>query len=591
MVNEESVEFERRKAGHFLSFYNILNIVTNLTSFKKWLKEFHGLEEYKELLDGYVFFLDACFSGLIDAIISENSFDIEDDHAFFRARFVGIDIYEIPNTCEKIIFIKNIWEKTKNIRNSTSWEEITGSIKDIKELLTLFEKIYENNIVPINGLLKNEALNSATILKTYLFLNDVKRGIPLAYKFVSILNSDMMENQTERSYIGYAYTLQYLWYILLQEQKFQNSSLKNLHRAHEIYPREVSKKYLRLDLEPIRSKSYLGGSFDKLFGTVKSGVGKKFSWLGLKSVKPKKDLWDSLDTFFEIIRNEIIKSLEEELKKKSNYNNISDSLLFCQNFDKAMIEDQLVKDKLRDPEYLSKKDKKSVYKKLDYDFMWYKVDALNSGKTSVFNGVPAFTLTLKGNIEEKRRFDNDREIFVLRIKHPAGKEIYDYSYGILIEAFGGLGFTDYSGWLIFFDCATDYSSFAGSLHYEAEKCIKDFSDEGLIKIKEITVNKNFFAEYLSSRNISRSLEEIQEKAKNVCRESRGTDAEKIACAVSREVQQWEVRSPEEMAFYVENFIITLESKIPRLPENEHIFEMIEESKNQKDINNLNSSFL
>ncbi|MCO5383385.1 MAG: hypothetical protein NHB15_16005 [Methanosarcina barkeri] len=41
-----------------------------------------------------------------------------------------------------------------------------------------------------------------------------------------------------------------------------------------------------------------------------------------------------------------------------------------------------------------------------------------------------------------------------------------------------------------------------------------------------------------------------------------------------------------MTFYVESFIFTLESKIPRLPENERIFKMINESKDQKDLRNL-----
>ena len=41
-----------------------------------------------------------------------------------------------------------------------------------------------------------------------------------------------------------------------------------------------------------------------------------------------------------------------------------------------------------------------------------------------------------------------------------------------------------------------------------------------------------------------------------------------------------------MALCVESFIFTLESKIPRLPENEHIFKMINESKDQRDINKL-----
>ena len=88
------------------------------------------------------------------------------------------------------------------------------------------------------------------------------------------------------------------------------------------------------------------------------------------------------------------------------------------------------------------------------------------------------------------------------------------------------------------------------------------------------------------RNLKFLLEEIQEKAKTACQVSKGTNTEEIACAISREVQKWEIGSQEEITLYVESFIFTLESKIPRLPENEHIFNMINESKNQKDLKKL-----
>jgi HEAT repeat protein len=88
------------------------------------------------------------------------------------------------------------------------------------------------------------------------------------------------------------------------------------------------------------------------------------------------------------------------------------------------------------------------------------------------------------------------------------------------------------------------------------------------------------------KNVKDALEEIQEKSKTTCLVSKGTVTEEIAVAVNQEIQKWGIGSPEEMTLYVENFISTLESKIPKLPENEHIFGMIEESKNQKDINKL-----
>jgi hypothetical protein len=50
VVSKEDIEFESQEADDLFSFYNILSIVTDLTSFKKWLKDCHSQEEYSELL-------------------------------------------------------------------------------------------------------------------------------------------------------------------------------------------------------------------------------------------------------------------------------------------------------------------------------------------------------------------------------------------------------------------------------------------------------------------------------------------------------------------------------------------------------------
>ncbi|AKB44813.1 HEAT repeat domain-containing protein [Methanosarcina vacuolata] len=85
------------------------------------------------------------------------------------------------------------------------------------------------------------------------------------------------------------------------------------------------------------------------------------------------------------------------------------------------------------------------------------------------------------------------------------------------------------------------------------------------------------------RNLKELLEDIQKKAKNACKESKGTDAEEIACAINREIQTWEIGSQEEMAFNVENLIFTLESNIPRIQENQYIFNRIQQIREQKDV--------
>jgi len=83
------------------------------------------------------------------------------------------------------------------------------------------------------------------------------------------------------------------------------------------------------------------------------------------------------------------------------------------------------------------------------------------------------------------------------------------------------------------------------------------------------------------RKLKSLLKEIQDKAKTACRESQGTDTQEIACAVSREVQKWEIGSQEEMSWYVENLIFTLEANVPKAPENQAIFSKIEQIREEK----------
>ena len=82
------------------------------------------------------------------------------------------------------------------------------------------------------------------------------------------------------------------------------------------------------------------------------------------------------------------------------------------------------------------------------------------------------------------------------------------------------------------------------------------------------------------RKLKSLLEEIQEKAKIACQESKGTATEEIACAVNREIQKWEIGSQEEMTWYVENLIFTLESSVPKVPGNQLIFGKIKQIRDE-----------
>ena len=83
------------------------------------------------------------------------------------------------------------------------------------------------------------------------------------------------------------------------------------------------------------------------------------------------------------------------------------------------------------------------------------------------------------------------------------------------------------------------------------------------------------------RNLKELLEEIQNKAKIVCKESKDTATEEIACAVSREVQKWEIGNQEEMTEMIEGLIEVFRLRMPHLPGYEHIFEEIEGIRDEK----------
>lgn len=171
--------------------------------------------------------------------------------------------------------------------------------------------------------------------------------------------------------------------------------------------------------------------------------------------------------------------------------------------DKNILKQFLSKRELKEPHYVENHRKeKDIEKWLDWKLLWYNVEVLSSAG-SIFSGVPAFIATLAGivNLSEDK-------ILVKIFKHPVMKNEHNYSFGILIPAFGTSGLTDYSGWLIFYDCATDYSGFGGSLYIQAKNFIDKFRKYNAIEAEEIKVNKKVFQKYLKRKSASSVFDRI-----------------------------------------------------------------------------------
>jgi hypothetical protein len=213
---------------------------------------------------------------------------------------------------------------------------------------------------------------------------------------------------------------------------------------------------------------------------------------------PRSEVWSALDRFYRPIQKQIVDPRGEILK----VNNLGVAhLLVLKGYSKRFLKDLLDPSKILDADYLTKNDPISIKKQLSFRMLWYDANVLDT--ESVFNGVPAFASTLLGSVELARAFRNSEPVKVIIFKHPAGMENqFDYSFAILIPANTSFGISDYSGWLVFFDCATDHSGFGGSLLQFAKAVLQIAQGIGPISLNEIVVERELFKEYLKEHSVS-----------------------------------------------------------------------------------------
>lgn len=515
MVSEDLFN-NNLSADRILSFVNILKITSKTDEFQKWMNDYHHIEVNDELLEGYKFFMSVCIRGIINSVIYEDSLNLNEDFTFFRARFVGVGLEDLPNTCEKTVFIKNIWPLSRQVKKAKNWKELNNVIENINEIIFSFDHFFEKNVAETEPLNKDEFLKILTIIYTHIFLNDTSEGIPHIYQLTPILKSDVKEQYMRKAYLGYVYTLQYLWFVLLGEKRFNDTSLKELHKAHILYSETVDNEFqLPFELSELESVLENQNFDDEESANIET-----------------MNKWLALDYLFGKINEEVVSPMRGELKNDIIFHPL---LNVKSNYDKKLFEALLQKEKISEPEYLKGNVKGNLLEKLlDYLFLWYNVDVLDSQELTLFNGLPSFISTLLGAVESSRIFAQGDIVSVLKFKHPIEEiEGYDYSYAILVHVFSGMAISDHSGWLVFYDCASDSGS-SELLLDRAEYLINSFVEKSKVEIKTEVVDKDRFKEYLAKRTIfpdndKLNLVETKKKVNNFVGEAKGKLFEYAFC--------------------------------------------------------------
>ena len=477
--DKELLEEFSSKVDDTFAIINAIKIISQISEFEKWLKDKHRKKSDLQVFYGYRFFTETLIRTLFHSIIYGSELPVDEDFIFSRARFAGVELSKIPNTCEKTIFLKNLNRYRRSIKNAKNWKELQESINKFQDdFINKFEKIFEKNIEgsPKLKIGRQEALKYTTIFYVYIYLNDTSRFIPHGY-FVSVLKNGLEKNYRKITFEGYKFALQFVWHQLLGEKSYNKTSIRHLHKSPD-WSKEL--EIPTSSGEIIDFSEIEWGSSDE---EIESPVER-----------------DDLDSYFSKIKDEIITPLEEKLGMNFGFSKF------------FRVKNIISKKEIGDLLKYDKKIQLNEKEKLDYKLLWYQIEFLDSSKSSIFNGVPTFIQLLIGSAESKRIFGIDEKAYICKFVHP-DKSVNgnDFSYGVLIEAFGSSGISDYSGWLLFYDCCGDYSGFSGSEHMMAEKTIELYEKKGLIEVRKMTIDKQKFKEYIADKIVSDKKEDILEE--------------------------------------------------------------------------------
>lgn len=450
---------------HIIPSLRIIEIAGNVKQYEQWLKDYHNRTIDKQLLAGYKFFLECAFHEFYYGVSVENEFDIKDDFLFKCA--MGKSSYPIdklPNTCERTIFLKNIYKYFKPVLRAKSINGIENKLQLFyQEVGVLFENVFLEQfcISTEYGVNEDEAIRLILVENLYIYFTQINNNGPYAY-MASLLRDFWISNEKKTyCFEGYKFILQYLWYNVLDKFPFEKAKLNTLHLADSW--REYSYKKLPPD----------ASIYDKMFNTY-FDLGKQ----------------NSLDSFFYQIKYNITDPFEEE----TGINITSVHKFFGRtkvNYSKNVFNKLLCTDELIDP-----------YDKLDDDdkisiaLYWYPLEVFEPG--SMHNGITAFITSMAGtvslsNSEGKREFE---KVIVCKFIHPLTDKKNDYSYGVLLDSMAAAGHY-YSGWLLYYDCCGDYSGFSGSEHKKAEKLIDKYVNNNQVELRELEVDKKVFRRYVA----------------------------------------------------------------------------------------------
>ena len=429
------------KSDELIGICRILKILLSI-------KELENFDD-KETFQGYKYLISCAMNILLSYILMEHKLPIKKDFTYGRASYRRVSIDKIPDTCDAIILIRNYKFYLNKLERCNDFNELeVFSDTFQKEILNIFDKIFINHI-QLNYEYKisqeeAERISSIFILNlNFHQLQNIRPSLSVCEFYDEIFKIN--KSKLKKSFNGYKKGLVFIWQKLLKKKK---------------------------DLEIINGiNNTISWNEDYLY--------ENFVLKG-KTISERNDL----DMYFRIIQENIINKFEKKFKLRSGIDNFFEF--------KNKINRSEIKPLIKKIKQVELKEKIDI---LNYYLYWNKnIEILNSKRSGLFHGSPTLERIIIGSCEASKKFSDSYRIKMIKFIHQ--NEIgNDYSYGVLIESYGTF-FSDFSGWLIFYDVCGDYSGFSGSEYVQIEHYINYYKKRNLIEIKDIHLSFKEFKKYM-----------------------------------------------------------------------------------------------